>query len=181
MSQRCDYCINKTQCAECDKGWKDKFIPSDEVKKYFKRYYNGMRGVNGCASYHFDNLNQDLVPTHLIFIGNERYCPYCGNKMFHIQRDIGRDFRTVGYTCICQGARNEIEYEEKLKALKEKHKAEISELNREYADKLVFCADKLLKIKPEEEKRRHDFDTFKYTHTSTLNGEVFTDIDQIVR
>lgn len=180
MNQKCDYCINKTQCAECDKQCRDKFIPSDEVKKYFKRYYVGVHGVDGHA-YHFDNLSENLVPTHIMWIGNTPYCPYCGHKMLAIQDDMVHHFRVIGYTCICQGARNEIEYEAKLKELKEKHEQEISELNREYNNKLVFCTDKLLEIKHAEEKRSLEFFGTKHGHMSTLNGEKYTDIEQIVR
>lgn len=76
---------------------------------------------------------------------------------------------------------NGIEYEAKLKELKEKHEQEISELNREYSNKLVFCTDKLLEIKHAEEKRSLEFFGTKHGHMSTLNGEKYTDIEQIVR
>ena len=97
MVQLCNYCINKTQCNECDKKWKDKFIPSDDVRKYFNLYYVGVHGING-RTYSFNNTNEDLVSTHCMLIGSDHYCPYCGEKMWPIQDKKTLD--VIGYCCI---------------------------------------------------------------------------------
>ena len=107
------------------------------------------------------------------------YCPYCGNKMYPIQDDV--TFTVTGYCCICEGARNEIEYENKKQILEEKHKKELLALSNEYQDKLTFDSDKLFKIKQRKEKESFEFFSRKYNHFSTLNGEIYTDIEQIVR
>ena len=84
MGKLCDYCVNKGECKDCDKGWHDKFIPSDDVRKYFENGYVGVRGINGYM-WRFVTTSKSLKPTHSILIGNTRYCPYCGEEMFPIQ------------------------------------------------------------------------------------------------
>lgn len=178
MSQKCNYCTNKNNCQTCDKNWKDKFIPSDEVKQYFSRVYTGIGGLNG-YSYSFKNTSEDLVNTHYIIIDGKHYCPYCGERMFPIQDSL--TFMVRGYCCICQGARDEIEYEKKKKALEQKHEEELYSLRNEYRDKLVFCSDKLLDIKQKIEREDFQFFDEKHYHFSTLNDKPYSTIEQIVR
>ena len=176
MSFKCNYCINKKQCNECHKDWKDKFIPSKEVKNYFKYVYVGVRGMNGFI-YQFDNTNESLIPTHHILIGNNYYCPYCGESMYSIQ---DRETLTpLGYCCICQGARDEIIYEKEKKELENKYKDELNALKMKYKEKLSFCSDKLFEIKQKQERERFDFFHNKYTHFSTINGKTCSTINQI--
>ena len=153
MSLKCNHCINKTQCAECDKQWLDKFIPAEEVKHYFQKGYVGVRGINGSV-YEFNTTNSSLKPTQAIRIGSRLYCPYCGEEMFVIQEGV--TFMEIGHCCICQGARDEIEYEAKKAEIEKRYRLaleeEISELKHRYEDKLAFCTEKLLEIKHEKEK-----------------------------
>ena len=167
---KCNYCINKTECDNCDKKWKDKFIPSEEVKHYFHKTNLG---------YMFDNFNTSLKSTHAIFIDsyNNPYCPYCGERMYHIQDKDTPNYDTIGYCCICEGTRAELEYEERRKDLLEKHEEELDSLKKEYSNKLTFCSDRLLEIKHEEDKRR--FSSRDFNHFCTLNGKPYTDIDQM--
>lgn len=177
-NMKCNYCINKTQCNKCDKYWKDKFIPSEEVKKYFRYGYVGVRGLDGCI-YNFDSTNEILVPTHSMYIEGKYYCPYCGERMYSIQ---SKDTLAIkGYCCICEGARNEIEYEKRKTELERKYEDELHSLNMEYKDKLTFCSDKLFEIKQRKERENFKFFSHDYTHFSTLNGKLYTDIKQIVR
>lgn len=178
MSLKCNYCINKDQCNECDKGWKDKFIPSEEVKQYFNKVYVGVRGIDG-RIYSFDTTNKLLIPTHSICIDNKYYCAYCGEIMYSIQDK--QSLEVIGYCCICQGARYEVEYEKRKKELEKKHEEELRVLINEYKDKLSFCSDKLFDIKQTQEKKRFEFFSHNYNHFSILNGKPFTDIEQIVR
>lgn len=172
MSKTCDLCINKSECPKYGEGCRDNFIPSDDIRHYFQRLYDGKD-----YHYYFNTTSETLVNTHCMIIGNRHYCPYCGDTMYSIQDKKTLD--VIGHCCICQGARDEIEYETKLKNLKIKHNAEIAELNREYVDKLAFRTDKLL-----EAKQRYDERMIKgltYSHLSTLNGRQYTNIEQIVR
>lgn len=178
MSSKCNYCTNKEQCNECDKEWKDKFIPSEEVKQYFSRGYVGVRGINGCT-YSFNNTNEALVSTHGICIDRDYYCPYCGDIMYVIQDKETLD--VIGHCCICQGARDEIEFEKKKKELERKFKEELSALEDEYEDKLTFCSEKLFDIKQRQERKHFEFFSHEYNHFSTLNGETYRTIEQIVR
>ena len=149
MSVRCNHCINTSQCEECDKGWKDKFIPSKEVEHYFKNGYVGVRGING-LTYHWVSDNPDLVPTHSINIDGTRYCAYCGEEMFPIQGYLAQgidNYTVTGYCCICQGARDELEYKVKQEELTQKHEQEIKNLKNSYREKLKFCTKKLIDIK----------------------------------
>lgn len=178
MSSKCNYCTNKEQCNECDKGWKDKFIPSEGVKHYFSRGYVGVRGINGCT-YSFDTTNEALVPTHSIRIDGDCYCPYCGEQMYVIQDRETLD--VIGHCCICEGARSELEFEKKKKELEKKHREELYALESEYKDKLGFCSDKLFEIKQRLERKHFEFLSHNYNHFSTLNGKSYTNIEQISR
>lgn len=152
MSLRCNYCINKTQCSECDKGWKDKFIPSKEVEHYFHRYYVGVQGIDG-RIYGWDSTNPNLVSTRSITIGHTQYCPYCGEKMFPIQGYLAQgidNYAETGKCCICQGARDEIEYKLKREELAHKHKQEMNDLEKSYKGRLQFCTEKLIDIQLKE-------------------------------
>lgn len=175
---KCNYCINKEQCNECDKKWKDKFIPSEEVKQYFSCGYVGVRGINGRV-YRFDTTNESLVPTHKILIDGDYYCPYCGESMYPIQDKY--TLEVIGHCCICQGAKDEIEYEQKKKELDKKHEKELYELRKEYSDKLAFCSEKLFEIKQKLERKHFEFFSHDYNHFATLNGKPYTNIEQIVR
>lgn len=177
MSLKCNYCANKKQCNECDKSWKDKFIPLEEVKQYFNKSYVGIKGINGCQ-YFFDNTKESLVSTHSIQIGNKYYCPYCGETMYSIQDK--QTLEVIGYCCICQGARDEIDYEIKKRELGEKYAKELDNLQNEYKDKLLFCSDKLFEIKQEQERKDFNFYSYECNHFSTLNGKVFTTIEQLI-
>ena len=148
MSSRCNHCINKSQCSECDKGWKDKFIPSKEVEHYFERHYVGVNGIDGRV-YHWNSTNPNLIPTRSITIGHTKYCPYCGEEMFPIQGYLAQginNYAETGKCCICQGARDEMKYEVKRVELEYKHKQEMKDLENSYREKLKFCTKKLIDI-----------------------------------
>ena len=102
---KCNYCVNKDFCSKCDSKWKDKFIPNNDVKKYFNYGYVGVRGIHGYV-WSFDTTNEKLISTHAIKIYNSLYCPYCGEKMLTIQDRSS--LATIGYCCICDGAMAEI-------------------------------------------------------------------------
>lgn len=169
----CNYCINKEACSSCDITWHDKFIPNDDVRKYFIWGYNGVRGING-HTWYFDTTNKDLVQTHTIRIHNSIYCPYCGERMLPIQDATTLD--TIGLCCICEGARAELEYERELEELKEAYEMDYAHLMDRYSEKLAFNTDKLLSIKHKIELERPHR---KLNHFSTLNGKEIHDIDDM--
>lgn len=166
MGRKCDYCVNKTQCKECKNT--DKFIPSEEVRHYFQRSYVGVGGMDG-YQYHWNSTNKNLVPTRHILISNTHYCPYCGELMYPIQRDIS--CMTIGYCCICQGAKTELEYKQKVDELKKKHENELYALQEEYRDKLTFCTNTLLEIKHRKEKEDMAFWNDKHNYFNTLDAK----------
>ncbi len=175
---KCNYCVNKSQCDECRKDWKDKFIPSEEVRHYFVRAYVGSMGTCGYI-YTFENCKKDLIPTHSVVIDGTHYCPYCGDTMYHIQdKDT---LATIGYCCICEGARSEIEYEKEKKELERKHEKEMFELRCKYSYKLKFDSKKLLEIKQEMERKYLNFFRHDDCHFTTLNGKPIKHINDIVR
>lgn len=178
MSYKCNYCINKDFCTTCDKDWYDKFIPNDRVKKYFEKSYSGVKGINNYV-YVYNSTNKDLVSTHSINIFGDMYCPYCGEKMFPIQKE--GFLIVVGYCCICEGAEAEIEYEKRKAELLSKHKKEISDLNMEFVDKLTFCSDKLLDIKHKKEKSLLKYAAINHSHFGTQNGEPYKKIEQLTK
>lgn len=184
MSSKCNFCINKSQCSECDKGWKDKFIPSEDVRQYFRRDYVGVRGIDGWV-YSWNSTNPDLIPTSNIDVGNcHCHCPYCGEEMFPIQGYLARgidNYTTTGYCCICQGARDELEYNRKLEELKQRHEQELCELENQYKDKLKYCSDKLFDMYISKIKKNFKEGPYKYGYFSTLNGERYHSIKQFIK
>lgn len=177
MREECNYCVNKRQCDECDKWWRDKFIPSGEVEKYFSYNYVGVRGINGYV-FNFNTTNKDLKPTHHILIDGVYYCPYCGELMYPIQDE--NTLAITGHCCICQGARDEIEYEEKKRKLDKKYEEELSLLKQEYRRKLSFCTEKLFEIKQKQEKEHFNFARHDYDHFSIVDDSICNKIDQII-
>lgn len=184
MSSICNYCINKSQCSECDKNWKDKFVPSEEVKHYFERHYVGVRGIDGRV-YSWNSTNPNLVPTTDIDIDKYHYhCPYCGEEMFPIQGYLAQgidDYRTTGYCCICQGARDELEYQRKRIELEQKHAKELRDLDDQYRDKLKYCTDKLVEMRLSKIKKNLADNHYTYSYFSTLNGEKYSSVEQFIK
>lgn len=169
---KCNYCANKNaHCTTCTNECN--FVPIEEVKEFFlyNPYNNPM-----FSKYMYDSTNNNLIKTHSIKINNEYYCPYCSDKMYPIQDKYS--LKTYGYCCVCEGARAEIEFEKRLKDLKKKHEDEINELQSEYIDKLTFCTNKLIEIKVEKDKK--SVVNKELTHFCTLNGEKYTDINQLI-
>lgn len=183
MSALCNYCTNKSQCAECDKGWHDKFIPSDDVKQYFTRGYVGVRGIDGRV-YSWNSTNPNLVPTTNIDVdGYDYHCPYCGEKMFPIQGYLAQginNYTTTGHCCICQGARDELEYKCKLKELQAKHDSELYDLKNQYRDKLKYCAEKLIDIRISHIQQKFKNNSYSFSYFSTLNGEQYHSVEQLM-
>ena len=184
MSSKCNHCINKSQCSECDKNWKDKFIPSNDVKQYFRRDYVGVRGIDGRV-YNWDSTNPNLVPTADIDVDGYNYhCPYCGEEMFPIQGNLAQgigDYSTTGYCCICQGARDELEYRRKRIELEQKHATEIRDLENQYRKKLRYCTDKLIDIRISKIKKERKRTPCEYGYFSTLNGEKYNSVEQFMK
>ena len=168
MANLCNYCTNKTQCSECNRA--DKFIPTEEIKHYFQRYYVGCRGIDG-YQYMWNSTNKELMPTQHIEIDNDEYCPYCGETMFPIQSFLAKgidNYTVTGTCCICQGARDELEYTQKQSERQRKHKQEQYELEQIYAKKLTYCTEKLLNIKQKKEREKINL-SFEYTFFNAPN------------
>lgn len=169
---KCNYCSNKgVTCDTCKN--ENCFVPIDEVKEYF--YYNPYNNPI-YSKYSYNSTSDKLVRTHHMRINHQYYCPYCGDVMYPIQDRIS--LVVYGYCCMCIGARAEIEYEKKMKELRKKHEKEIHDLQSEYVDRLSFCTDKLAEIKTENDKKR--IEDSECTHFRTLNGEKYTDINQLL-
>lgn len=171
---KCNYCINKKACNDCDIGWHDKFIPNNKVRKYFNMGYNGVRGINGYM-WEFDTTSEHLISTHAISIYGSVYCPYCGEKMECIQDPS--TLETIGYCCICEGALAELEYERKLAELKKAYELDCTNLRAEYSDKLSFDTDKLLSIKHKIERERP---RWGLSHFTTIIGKDICDINEMM-
>lgn len=105
-----------------------------------------------------------------------KYCAYCGRKALPIQGEYekGRGFFTgyydIGHCCVCKGAMDEVEHNQKLIELKKRHEEELINLEK--------CAPKINKeviynlveksFKERHEQLRKDLQDFeKYQHMST--------------
>ena len=130
-----------------------------------------MRGING-SRYEWNSTNKDLIPTHSIKIGYNRYCPYCGEKMFPIQGHLAqgiKNYNTTGYCCICQGARDELEYKNKQEELAQKHRQEVQDLEKSYREKLKFCTKKLIDMQLQEIVEDCE-SSYEYSYFSNINN-----------
>ena len=163
MSNKCDVCTNNFFCKECKEGWKDKFIPNDEVKQFFEFCYAGTIGINGYV-WSWNSTNSDLKPTHRLDIYGKNICPYCGEEMYPIQN---KNLDIIGHCCLCKGARAELEYEDKKRDMQHRHQVELRELQNEYKESLQFCSEKLLQFKQQEEQRIVNFLDKVYNHFNT--------------
>lgn len=169
MRVKCNHCINREECSSCKSN--DRFIPSDEVKQYFEKdIYSG--------KYCFNPEDSLLKSTHVILINGVEYCPYCGEVMFSIPDK--ETFETVGHCCICEGARSEIEFEEKKAELEKKFNEELNALEGEYRSRLGFCSEKLLDIKQSVERKRFEFFSHEYNHFSKINGKAYSRIESML-
>lgn len=183
MSQLCGFCINQESCSDCKaKGWMDKFIPREDVRKYFKNGYNGVRGYDGKHTWDFDTRNPDLKSTHSVVIDNKFYCPYCGNIMFSIQGRIieYNDYSVTGHFCICNGAQEELQYEKEKSELQKKHKKELYDLNNRYKEALRFDSEKLFNIKQYFEKKNFEFSHYNHTHFTKKDEDNITILEEII-
>lgn len=86
--------------------------------------------VNGYTM-SFDNRDKSLKSTAML--GNRQICVYCGHQTFsrqpHID-DMIPDYRVVGYTCICKGAMDELEYLDSKEQMEIRHRQELAALEK---------------------------------------------------
>lgn len=171
----CHLCQNQSHCKSneelCDEN-KDKFVPNDKVRHFFKRYYIG-NDENGDRKYvtHVDLDNPDLQPTHSILVGSRLYCAYCGDRSIHA---------TAGYCCICDGALAEVEYNKELCELEAKHRLEKDELRKKWSGKLRFNIDRLLEVRHSHERSRGSMWGENANHFTTINGNVIKKLEDIL-
>ena len=106
----CNCCVNRDtdKCSNCytedSRGWRRhiEFRPVKEVSKYFSYVGND--------EYMWNSTSWEVPPvTKSVDIHNKNYCPYCANLMFPIQNP--NTLQVIGYTCFCDGAIAESEYE----------------------------------------------------------------------
>lgn len=168
----CRICDNNgVKCKECD-SYKNKFEPKNEYYKFFSRSSNGTE-----ETYHFNTTDEDLRITTSVSGG---ICPYCGESMFYVQDR--ETLRTLGRTCLCDGAMAELEYLDKMRELKKKHQDDLIKLQNEYSDRLQYNKEKLFDIMINRLKK--DFEWHKDSKvgfTTTINGEKLNTIEDICK
>lgn len=152
----CNCCVNRDtgKCQDCYKedsrGWKKhtEFRPMKDFSKYFSYIGND--------EYMWNSTSREVPPvTKSVVIHNKNYCPYCAAQMFPIQ--IPETFQVVGYTCFCDGALSEVEYESAKEALLQKHEKELAELKNEYRPRLTTDLHTLFNIKQEQDRKSFEF------------------------
>ena len=117
----CNCCVNRDtdKCSNCytedSRGWRRhiEFRPLKQVSKHFSYVGND--------EYMWNSTSREVpLVTKSVVIHNKHYCPYCAAQMFPIQTP--ETFQVIGYTCFCEGAISEVEYESAKEALLEKQK-----------------------------------------------------------
>lgn len=88
--------------------------------------------------YVFNTSHEDLKTTEVLFnIFSENYCAYCGERAKPIQSRIRKfkDYTVTGYTCICEGAFQELEIDEKIKNIRDQCNKDCRALEKELESK----------------------------------------------
>lgn len=178
--KKCKSCVNKERCQESGNlctPHTSQFVPDDNSRQFFSRWWVG----NDKYEYHFDTKNPHWNHTHSISIDGINYCPYCGDVMYFLETDDKK-----GYCCICDGARAEIEYERELDSMLKRHKYELTNLKKEWSEKLVFDVKKLFEIKQRNEKEKFDRrnsmrrSPWVPNHVMTLNDRPLKSIEDML-
>ena len=97
--------------------------------KFYQLGYVGKNnGKNGEDEYgrkmSWDSRHEELKPSTTY---GQNYCVYCGKRPMPIQ-PYYLDYDVSGYVCVCKDAQDEVELNEQLEKLAEKHREELSEL-----------------------------------------------------
>ena len=163
--KRCEFCINKENCANCDK-YGSRFIPNNRVRKYFVNRGEWLTHIE-CA-WRWNSTNSELEPTSFERIMYDKYCPYCGELMFVIQDKYSLE--ETGCCCICEGAENELKYKEERKALLEEHEKKMTELENKYKELLKYDSKKLFEKKQELEKKYFELSNPDYGYFQNNDG-----------
>lgn len=152
----CNCCVNKgtDKCSNCyredSRGWRHhiEFRPTKEVSKYFSYLGND--------EYMWNSISREAPPvTKSVNIHNRNYCPYCANQMFPIQDPD--TLEVIGYTCFCDGAIAESQYEADKEAMLNKHEQELEELKNRYRPRLTTDVHTLFNIKQEQDRKSFEF------------------------
>lgn len=101
----------------------------DRFSRGFVGSSHGDDGSNYRSSW---NSQCDAEPTKMIHMRSRPVCAYCGNVGFPLQPHIERfrDYEVTGYTCVCKGAMDEVEWKHDLCEMEKKHREELQALER---------------------------------------------------
>lgn len=111
-------------------------IPDYADERSYDRFSRGFvgssHGENGSSYRTSWNSQCNAEPTKMINSHFRPVCAYCGNVGFPLQPNIDRyfDYGVVGYTCVCKGAMDEVQWREELVAMENKHYEELQALKR---------------------------------------------------
>lgn len=100
----------------------------DRARRLFERVYVGTRHGDATGhSWSWDSMNGSLKPTltHVVE-GSRAFCAYCGNRAYPIQERIG--YQVTGFTCVCKGAMDEIEWMAVRQQMLDRHHDELVEM-----------------------------------------------------
>lgn len=129
------------------------------IPKYHERNYVGCK-ENGGYAIHWNSSDPDLEPTETFSLGyGNKFCVYCCSKAYPIQAGLrygGKDYKTTGYTCICEGAESEKLLRKELEELKSKHQNEERELKNKHSKLLKHNKRKYLEMKHAYEMKELD-------------------------
>jgi len=174
----CIFCVNQKECKSCKD--EDKLIPNDNIISYFKMSHDYVDGTV-VYEYYYDSLNSNLKSTKSVIMNDTERCPYCGNIKLTIQskEDI---YTTIGSCCLCEGAINEIKYNEDLKKLNDEYNNNKNDLLNKYKDLLKYDLQTLFEIKQRVELKRFNFfnKDSTYNTLNTFGGKDSMKIEDIL-
>ncbi|QEM41000.1 hypothetical protein TQVEPAJM_CDS0073 [Pseudomonas phage VB_PaN_phPA-Intesti] len=107
----------------------------ERAERFFSRVFVGksVRGADKYGyTYSWNSRHADLQPTSTLQQRGAHSCSFCGRAALPIQnsgdRFAGYDYSVTGYTCICSGAMDELDWIVQAQRMKKRHQEEVEEM-----------------------------------------------------
>ena len=99
---------------------------------FFRNFLVGKSHGDAGSSYKTSwNSQCGAKPTKMLKMPGRPVCAYCGNEALPLQPYIPYDdYGIKGYTCVCKGAMDEVEWEKTKAEMEERHKKESREMEK---------------------------------------------------
>lgn len=99
---------------------------------FTRGFVGSSHGDDGSSYRTYWNSECDASPTKMVNTYGRPVCAYCGNEGLPLQPNISgwKDYEVTGYTCVCKGAMDEVDWRSEVTEVENKHYEEMSALRR---------------------------------------------------